>query len=98
MADSIVNKEELNVARNLATEFLNILDTKRKMAAASLAELNIQKQAIQALENSDAELFKKSMDVLNIKQKILETIKSHKKVNQADLENDKSRYVIASNI
>lgn len=98
MADSIVNKEELNIARNLATEFLNILDTKRKMAAASLAELNIQKQAIQALEHSDAELFKRSMEVLDIKQKILDTIKSHKKVNQADLETDKSRYVIASNI
>src|SRR5579862_1093612 len=98
MADSIINKDELNVARNLATEFRDILETKRKMDNTALSELNIQKQAIEALKDSDEELFNRSMEVLDIKKKILDTIKSHKKVNQADLETDKSRYVIASNV
>ena len=98
MADPIVNKDELNVARNLSTEYLNILETKRKMANVALAELNIQKEAIEALKDSDEKLHKASVAVLDIKTEILNTIKSHSKIDQKQLEADKLRYVQASNL
>lgn len=98
MADPIVSKEELSIARNLATEFREILEVKRKMAKAAIAELNIQKEALKALEKSDEELFKATDKVLGLKQKILDIAKSHKAIDPKKLEAAREEYIIASNL
>ena len=94
MADPLITKEEFELTRNISSEYLSILDTKRKMVGVAQAELNIQKSSLESLKDKDDELYRSSKALLTIKGLILKDMKNHVSVSSVL----KDAYVRQSNI
>ena len=90
----IITKEQLDLTRNLATELLTILETKRKLVASSQEQAAIESALLSSLKDKDEELYNAANRVLGVKIAILRQMQWHQPV-EANL---KKSYVAQADI